>query len=80
MDKFAFSGQGDGLVIVGQDRIAFTVQNPHPLGFHQVMLVQIIGRGTVRQFLQRLLIFVNLGEDLLLFPLRHLAADRQESE
>ena len=80
MNKLAFSGQGDGLVIVRQDRIGFTIQNPHRFGFHRVMFVQIIRRGTVRQFLQRLLMVMNLGEDLLFFPLRHLVASRQESE
>ena len=76
MDKFTLSGQSDGLVIVVHNGIAFPLQNPHPFGFHQVVFMQIIGRGTARQFLQRLLIVIDLGEDLLLFPLRHLIADR----
>ena len=80
VDKSALPGQSDGLVIVVHNGIGVAIQNPHPLGFHQVMLVPVIRRGTARQLLQRLLIVVNPGEDLLLFPLAPLVAKRQESE
>ena len=80
VDKFTLPGQSDGLVIVGQDRVALTLQNSQPFGFHQVMLVQKIGWCAARQFLQRILIVIDLGEDLLLFPLAPLVANSQESE
>ena len=68
VDKLALPGQSDGLVIVVHDRIAFTIQNPQPFGFHQVMLVQIIGRCAARQFLQRILIVIDLGGGSPPFP------------